>query len=124
MFPAGSPTLKLFATDIAGKGTGANWFLKLDLLLLRTARFSLIVRDLRRDTGSWWWRWRWGWSRLLYPENLTVVKGEDSARRQLEVRRKADGLVLVHHYVLLVRHKVHQHALLGLLHSGGYHGGY
>ena len=113
VFPTSSPTLKLFSTDIAGKGTGSNGFFKLDLLLLWTARFSLIVTDL-----SWWSCWRRGWTRLLYPEDLAVVKGEDSARSELEVGREADGLVLVHHDVLLVAHQVHQHVLLGLLHGG------
>ena len=114
MFPADRPTVKLFSTDIAGKGTWPNWLLKLDLLLLWTARFSPIVRHL----SLWSW-WRRGWTRLLYPEDLAVVKGEDSPRGQLEVRRKTDGLVLVHHDVLLVGHQVHQHVLLGLLHDGG-----
>ena len=122
MFPADCPTLKLLATDIAGKGSGPNWLFKLDLLLLWPPRFSLIISHQRRGT-SWrrWWGCWWccGSPGLLYPEDLAVVKGEDSARSELEVGREADGLVLVHHDVLLVRHQVQQHVLLSLLHVGG-----
>ena len=55
---------------------------------------------------------------LFYPEDLTVVKGEHSSWRELEVWGEADGLILVHHYVL-VRNQVQQHVLLSVLHSGG-----
>ena len=117
MFPTARPALKLFSTDIAGEGTRPNWFFKLDLLLLWTTRLPLIVSDLRRRRrGPVWWWW-WCLAGLLYPEDLAVVKGENGSRGELEVWREADGLVLVHHDVL-VRDQVQQHALLRLLHSG------
>ena len=114
MFPTGRPALKLFSTDIAGKGTRPNGFFKLDLLLLWTTRLPFIVTDLRRRRrrGTVWCL-----AGLLYPEDLAVVKGEDGARSELEVWGEANGLVLVHHHVL-VRDQVQQHALLRLLHSG------